>query len=415
MPNNERFANKNQLKDIAQFIALNSTAPLTIQELEELKNKITLKSSNGLHSLNPYFGRSSWSAKRRWLTFDPQKKKGLIIKAGTTIRRSNGLYTYFDHDTSFDFSSETLTPGKDYFVNFSDAGELSVSMNKLETGETIGRFHTLCEDVASSARMRYPVALPATSVGESLLVKPYSDVDDPEFYAFYNKEILAITDETGSYDLVEVEHPLAGFEAGDILPESVFCDSFHPATRNEDAMVYDVTYDHCVDIYLQSGSEYTTKSAYGEVVAISRYYENHLNDLNAVGKDMLSDGEFTSAALGSNECTALSSSSPDTTLAGGHLDSTGARMISAIGCEDCCGYKWQWLKDLVSWTSGDFGIRDGSGLFGKEFGDLFCLCAGGDANAADACGSRSRSSGARRSTVGNYYSARGKAKLYCNY
>jgi len=58
---------------------------------------------------------------------------------------------------------------------------------------------------------------------------------------------------------------------------------------------------------------------------------------------MLEDDEFQAIAAGSNEETNIAGSA-DPVTTGGHLDTAGRRMISNIGCEDCCGVLWQWLR-----------------------------------------------------------------------
>ena len=69
-----------------------------------------------------------------------------------------------------------------------------------------------------------------------------------------------------------------------------------------------------------------------------------VDDGGSVKKQLLTDPQFQLIAAGSNEQTSISGSAdPNTT--GGHSDTAGRRMISNIGCEDCCGAMWQWLID----------------------------------------------------------------------
>lgn len=103
------------------------------------------------------------------------------------------------------------------------------------------------------------------------------------------------------YDVITTQHPLSGFIAGDILPESVFCLSFENRTKHKDGVVYDQDTGRAIDIYLQSGTGHNTKSVYNATHTVSREPINHQEDMRAVGKKLLIDCEFTSAALGSNE------------------------------------------------------------------------------------------------------------------
>jgi len=88
------------------------------------------------------------------------------------------------------------------------------------------------------------------------------------------------------------------------------------------------------------------------------------------------------------------------------LDYTyGGRMISRIGCEDCCGVRWQWLRtqsfrsdDVTGWgwydlpgAKGSLNNQDGTG----GVADVK-LIAGGDWNDGAVCGSRCRKANGSR-------------------
>ena len=349
------------------------------------------------------------AAMDRWLRFDPDNKKGLIIKAGTSILKSNKHYKTFNHDTKVDFSS-TITGsdnGKDFFVYLLDDDSVIASNSKLTAGVEIGRFHTLCADAGSSLTMTMP-ASPSSgiAVGSNIQVKPYRIEIDPDFYVFYNKTVTAVSAGT-PYDVITCEHPLKGYVAGDILPESVFCKTFYPETLVDDAMVYDKTTDLCVDVYLQSGTGFNTRSAYNATHTVSRQQVNHLRDLQTVGKRLLSDPEFFSIALGSNECTAIQGAADKTTV-GGHVDTAGRRMLSAIGCEECCGYLWQWLNDISPVGGSNWNGYDGRNSFGQTYGTIpYGLLAGGDWSNSSYCGSCSRTGDHPRSNVHALLGGRG--------
>lgn len=345
----------------------------------------------------------------RWLRFDPNNHKGLIIKGGTSIKKSGGGYKNYANNTYVDLTSDISTNGADYFVYLNSDDSIHAYTTKQSSGTYIGRFHTLCVD-AGTITMTAP-ASPSSglAVGGNYLVKGYKEDTDPDFYAFYNKEITAVS--TGSkYDVITCQHPLSGYQAGDILPESVFCLTWHPECLVEDAMVYDKDMDICVDVYLQSGTGFNTRSAYNQTHTVNREAMNHLVDMRMVGKQLLSDAEFESASIGSNQQTNIQGSNDKGTV-GGHVDTNGRRMISAIGCEEMCGYLWQWLRDLVGWTDGNWGTRDGQGSFGQEYGNPYVLLAGGAWYGGSHCGSRCRASSAVRSNVDSYGSGRGASRV----
>jgi hypothetical protein len=204
---------------------------------------------------------------------------------------------------------------------------------------------------------------------------------------------------------------LSGFAAGSILPESVFCLTFHPECLVEDAMVFDKDTGIAVDVYLQSGTGFNTRSKYNQTHTANRQQMNHQEDYRMVGKKLLRDSEFTSAAIGSNEGTVIKGAA-DANVVGGHVDTSDRRMISAIGCEEMVGYLWQWLDTLCGWTTTSWGTRDGKGTFGNEYGDCYALLAGGGWNyASDGVGSRCRNANNVRSNVNAGIGGRGSSRV----
>ena len=346
----------------------------------------------------------------RWLRFDPENKRGVIIKAGTNIKLPDGTIKSYLVDTHIDLSSDITLGGKDYYLYINNFGEIS-AYDSYQTGmNKIGRLHTLCVDVGANVTMTAPA--PASSgytTNTDYLIKSYRQEKDPDFYAFYNKKVKSVTTQS-QYDVVTVEHPLSGFQAGDILPESVFCLNWYPDTLFEDGMVYDKDTDKVIDIYLQSGTGNNTRSKYNHTHTVSRQPYNHAEDMRMVGKRLLYDNEFTSAAFGSNEKTSISGAA-DAGTVGGHKDTNNRRMISAIGCEEMCGYLWQWLQEVSSVGGNGWVTTDQNASFGQEYGDPYVLGAGGDWVSGASCGSRSRASSYRRSGVDGDGGGRGSGRI----
>ena len=111
-----------------------------------------------------------------------------------------------------------------------------------------------------------------------------------------------------------------------------------------EGMAYDEKDSLWKDIYLTSGTGVNTASVYGATISDNRNWMDFVDDLGNVGKKLLDDIEFQLGASGSNEGTNIAGSA-DPVTTGGHTDTAGRRMISAIGLEDCCGVEWQWLRD----------------------------------------------------------------------
>ena len=192
-------------------------------------------------------------------------------------------------------------------------------------------------------------------------------------------------------------------------------------------MVYEKSYDKAIDIYLQSGKGMNTRSAYNATHTTIRPQICYVDDMFQVGKELLSDSEFTAAALGSNECTNINGSTDKTTV-GGHTDTAGRRMISAIGCEEMTGYLWQRLRDVAAlgtgtaWTNidnssghnvGNSGwiTEDGQNKFGQMYNCVTSLLAGGFWDDVLPCGSRCRSANGARSRVNASLGSRGSSRV----
>ncbi|MCX5819751.1 MAG: hypothetical protein NT047_07555 [Deltaproteobacteria bacterium] len=207
-------------------------------------------------------------------------------------------------------------------------------------------------------------------------------------------------------------HTLTGYAQKDILPASVWCLKHRAKTLVNVGLVYDSGIQKWVDIYLQSGTATGTTSVNGGTITDTRTWMDHVDDGHAVGKRLPIDHEFQSFAAGSNEETNITGSAdPGTT--GGHSDTAGRRMISNIGCEDCCGAMSQWLQDeayIYSGATGYYGnLPGGKGSVYTNFtsdpgapemdnadaGSDTKLIAGGDWAHAAFCGSRYRAA--------NYY------------
>ena len=213
------------------------------------------------------------------------------------------------------------------------------------------------------------------------------------------------------YDTVTVEHVLKGFTAGQILPESVWCLSFRPNSK-ADGMVYDPETDTAVDIYLQSGKGRNTKSVYGGTTTRSRQHENCQADMRAVGKLLISDSEFTSSALGSNEKTAIYGAAESSIVTtGGHVDTASRRMVSFIGAEDMCGGILQWLRDVSANGGQNFTTYDGVGNFGQTYGTSHAVLAGGAWQHGASCGSRCRTANSVRSFISSGVGGRGVSRV----
>lgn len=149
-------------------------------------------------------------------------------------------------------------------------------------------------------------------------------------------------------------HTLTGYLASDILPASIW-DLRHRPLCDPAGMVWSDLAGIWVDIYLASGTGVNTVSVNGGTISDIRTWLDFVDDFAAVKKQLLDDAEFQVIAAGSNEETNIAGSA-DPVTTGGHVDTAGRRMVSNIGCEDCCGVMWQWLRETGYRYDNDFGM-----------------------------------------------------------
>lgn len=307
------------------------------------------------------------------------------IKGDTYLKfKMNGYNRVFynEHDVEYSAISKldtgtALQNGKQYYIYLVETGvvnqfDIRVSLNasypsgfNANNSYCIGGFHTLCVAVTSSNAP----ALPAGSLWDS--------------------------------------HPAIGYSAGDIIPNSIWCETHRPMC-NPAGMVYIDLLDLWVDIYLQSGTGTSTRSAYGATITNSRTPIQHLWDMQLVGKRLAQDAEFMIFAEGSNQKTAVQGAAqPNPFTAGGHLDTAGKRMISGYFVEECCGLIWQWLDEVSPHGGSGWANYGDENTRGASYGMPYILIAGGTCGDSSNCGSRSRYSNAARSSVAANVGARG--------
>lgn len=305
-------------------------------------------------------------------TFDKQSR---IIEKHTTdhtkvvfngsnyiaITIGNNVYI-LDRDVNIssvtDLDTGSIQAGKDYYIYACDTGlsvVFKVSLNSTNplgytttTSRKIGGFHTLC-------------------VGAGTI--------------------------SG--------HPLSGYIATDILPQSVWDLRFRARCNSNAGMVYDPYVNKWADIYVPSDDGNSgAQSVYNATILDSLDWMTFVDRGAKVGKRLLEDHEFQSIAAGSNEETNIAGSA-DPVTTGGHVDTAGRRMISNIGCEDCAGAMWQWLltqsyraEGQIEDSSAGYYWYDLPGAKGSSYrqgtyGDVKLL-AGGSWNSGSHGGSRSR-------------------------
>ena len=306
-----------------------------------------------------------------------------LLLSGDTVFKvvDSGVHRLFRVNTDIQFkpvdlldTGSSLTPGTDYHVyivtNSGTTANLVVSKNSTypdgataENSRRIGGFHTLCADIGAL--------------------------------------------QTGT-------HSLYGFMARDILPQSCWDLLNRPSTCEPQGMVLDPKTKTWIDIYLQSGTGENTKSVYQGTVTNTRSWDQHQEDLFAVGKRMLHDNEFTSATWGTIPYrNVMGSVNPVTT--GGKVNTDGMRIVSNIGCEDMAGCFWQWIgQDTFTGYSDSGAWKDANPTDqGKHYSNINAVFAGGAWVDASYAGARCRYANAARSSAGGNRGSRGCSDGLC--
>ena len=215
-------------------------------------------------------------------------------------------------------------------------------------------------------------------------------------------------------------HALTGYVAGDILPASIW-DLKHRPECTPEGMVYSDDLHLWIDIYLASvlsTTDFTLQSVNGAVIADGTsspkfHWYKFAQWMANSGKRLPDQAEFISFSTGSNQGTNISGSAdPNTT--GGHVDtaSPSRRMISNIGCEDCCGVLWQWGNEAggpyagASWANAYDG-NDDAGQRGQGYNVPNRALFGAVWYHGVPCGSRASGWDLAPLALGGFISARG--------
>ena len=360
-----REENDNEIR--ATFEAVDSILQAQIDELRFISKKVYSESLNFLKAGSTHTqlqikpntviqftlgGIDYWFKTLETISFDAVAK----LDEGTALSAATDYSVYITPiDDGFDF---VVSKNSTYPKGFT-----------ADTAYKIGGFHTLCVAVTSANAP----AIPSNTF------------------------------------LSSTTHPAIGYNAGEIIPNSIWCLTHRP-TSDPSGMVYVDKLDKWVDIYLQSGTLKATASVYGASTTDSRQPILHQLDMVCVGKKMPTDHDFFVFAEGSNQKTAIKGAA-DAVTTGGHVDTAGKRMISAYFIEDCCGFLWQWLDEVApvggsGWSAYGSGAEERGGSYGMPY----VLRAGGSWDNSSSCGSWSRACNSARSTVVAFVGCRGVSR-----
>ena len=171
-------------------------------------------------------------------------------------------------------------------------------------------------------------------------------------------------------------HPLSGFIAGDILPQSVWTLYHRPYASPNNCIYIPCGIPFWRTIYDHAGTLATTSFEYGGTVTRNRTFYGNMQDMMHAGYILPT---YEQAAISGYGCEPLKvimgKSEAASTQAGGHINESSHRIISIYGAEDCCGVTW---KISTIGAIGGSGWSADSSVGVHQYGSVNVLRVGGD-------------------------------------
>jgi hypothetical protein len=312
---------------------------------------------------------------------------------------------YYTRPSLYTVSKKSITIPKGLRVRIGDKGYESVSTTTLST--------TSLGSLAAKDVYIYACA-PITLSTEPIFVLSLNSTVPSGYTAENSRKIGGFHCLCADVGTIS-GHTLSGYVAGDILPASAW-DLIHRPRCSPEAMVYCDTVDFWVDIYLDSWDGNKLVSVYKGVTAdgtsTKKFHgELFVDELAKLNKRLPPRRVFQAIMKGSNERTNVKGSK-DVNTTGGNVDTAGRRMISNYGCEDGCGFLWQWSDELgfaggSAWTDSVYNSSVDSERIGQTYGTLYRAALGGCWVHGGSCGSRSVFCSHSSALVSAYFGGRG--------
>lgn len=171
-------------------------------------------------------------------------------------------------------------------------------------------------------------------------------------------------------------HPLSGWLAGDILPQSVWTLYHRPYAPPAAGVVYvECGRPFWRTIYDHSGTLETTNFEYGGTITRNRTFYGHFKDMAAVGFSLPTYEQAALSGIGCEELKAVMGKAESSiTTAGGHINESSHRIVSRVGAEDCVGCTW---KPTTIAAIGGSGWNTDASVGVHQYGNVQLLLAGG--------------------------------------
>lgn len=182
------------------------------------------------------------------------------------------------------------------------------------------------------------------------------------------------------------DHPLSGWLAGDILPQSVWTLYHRPYAPPAAGVVYvECGRPFWRTIYDHSGTLETTNFEYGGTITRNRTFYGHFKDMAAVGFSLPTYEQAALSGIGCEELKAVMGKAESSiTTAGGHINESSHRIVSRVGAEDCVGCTW---KPTTIAAIGGSGWNTDASVGVHQYGNVQLLHVGGGWDYSGAAGS----------------------------
>lgn len=180
-------------------------------------------------------------------------------------------------------------------------------------------------------------------------------------------------------------HPLSGWLAGDILPQSVWTLYHRPYAPPAAGVVYvECGRPFWRTIYDHSGTLETTNFEYGGTITRNRTFYGHFKDMAAVGFSLPTYEQAALSGIGCEELkVVMGKAESSITTAGGHINESSHRIVSRVGAEDCVGCTW---KPTTIAAIGGSGWNTDASVGVHQYGNVQLLPVGGSWDASGNAG-----------------------------
>lgn len=377
-------------------------ASITATTVDGTKSTVTV--NNVAHA-----GKASQDDKGQAIDTTYATKLEVKSKENNIIRSFAALPVCYMRDSCFGGTKTILTAPSHLYVNVGNLGFIQESSSTIDISKTAAWDNSIYATAANRKGKDFYIYACQTDTSVPKIILSANSTVPTGYTATNSRKVGGFHCECADVGTIS-GHPLSGYVAGDILPASVW-DLRHRPISSPEGMVFDGR--RWIDIYLASWDGSKLVSAYNGVICDGEsspkfHGELFVERFAEIGKHLPSREDFMHFAKGIEEGVNISGSK-DYNTTGGHVTTSGRRMISNYGIEEPTGYMWQWGSDLLesmsSSHSGNNRYMDGydwsdlsvynsdidSTKRGSCFGFLRRVLFGGGWGDGARCGSRSSS------------------------